>query len=589
VKKQSGYAKRLLQDFSLGRFKSLRVIIAVSFIIAMFAVYSITYYMVSQKFQQVNQTNMENMSKQVAGQVENTVKNYINDIMDVSNYILFQIYMKQNGEEGSMQDILHAVISSREDLDTILLFDGQGNVTSSSRDTSLKNGANITSQQWFLLPRKENQETYFSEPHVQNLYYGSYPWVVTLSRNMGVYNVQKSAVLMMDIRMDELAKKIESVNLGGKGYVYLMDKYGNIIYHPNLQYIHYGLETEDTQFALLSPDGSYLREKGGEQVFTVIQTSMYTGWKIVVVNYVNDIMVPQSEVTGFLVWTILFGLMVIAGMSWIISILVSRPVLKLERSMASVEQGNFDSMVNVRGDREVERLSAAFNKMVTRIKALMGEIVHEQEAKRKSELKALQMQIHPHFLYNTLESVIWMAENGKNKEVVTMVSALSKLFRISLYKGMDSIPVEQELAHVQNYLIIQKMRYRDKINYQIEADEEAKKCMTIKLILQPIVENAIYHGIKDMGEGLIKISAVLVGGMLVFKVYDNGVGMSQETINRIFDKSFVATTGSGVGVKNVHERICLHYGPEYGINIQSEEGAGTLVMLTLPCITEAPV
>ncbi len=586
--KRSGFMKRLLQYLSFGRFKSLRVIIAFSFITAMFAVYSITYYMVSQKFQQVNQTNMENMSRQVAGQVESTVKNYVDDIMGVSDYILFQYYMKQNGEEGSMQDILQAVISSREDLETVLLFDRGGNVLAGSQDTVFKEGAHVPAQQWFLLPQKEGQDIYFSEPHVQNLYYGTYPWVVTVSRNTAIYNLQKSAVLMMDVRLSELAKRIESVNLGGKGYVYLMDKYGNLIYHPNLQYIHYGLEEEDTQFALGKPDGSYLREEGGEQVFTVIQTSMHTGWKTVVVSYVDELMVPQSEITGFLVWTILFGLLVIAGISWIISVLVSRPVLRLEASMASVEQGNFDSVMDVRGDREVERLSAAFNKMVAKIKALMGEIVHEQEEKRKSELKALQMQIHPHFLYNTLESVIWMAENRKNEEVVTMVSALSKLFRISLYKGMDSIPVEQELAHVRNYLIIQKMRYRDRIAYEIEADESAKKCLTIKLILQPIVENAIYHGIKDLGDaGLIRISAAVDVGRLVFKVSDNGVGMSEDTARHIFDKSFVAKSGSGVGVKNVHERIRLHYGPEYGIAIESEEGVGTTVTLTLPCIWEA--
>ena len=569
------------------RIRSLRVIIAFSFIAVMFAVYSVTYYMVSQKFQQVNQTNMENMSRQVAGQVENTVKNYVSDIMDVSNYILFQYYMKQNVEEGSLEDILQAVLSSREDLETILLFDSRGNVVAGNPQP-LKERADIASQQWFLLPRKEGQEIYFSEPHVQNLYYGTYPWVVTLSRNTGIYNMQESAVLMMDIRLDELAKKIESVGLGGRGYVYLTDRYGNLIYHPSLQYIHYGLVAEDTQFAVSSADGSYLREKNGEQVFTVIQTSMYTGWKTVVVNYLDDIMVPQSEITGFLVWTILFGLLVTAAMSWVVSVLVSRPVLKLEASMASVEQGNFDSLVDVRGDREVERLSSAFNKMVAKIKGLMEEIVYEQEAKRKSELKALQMQIHPHFLYNTLESVIWMAENGKNEDVVKMVSALSKLFRISLYKGMDSIPVEQELAHAENYLIIQKMRYRDKITYEIEADENAKKCLTIKLILQPIVENAIYHGIKDLGDtGVIRISAAAAGGRLVFKVYDNGVGMSGETIERIFEKSFVAKSGSGVGVKNVHERIRLHYGPEYGISIESEEGVGTTVTLTLPCIWEA--
>ena len=573
----------------LRRFRSLRVIIAFSFIVVMFTVFSITYYMLSQKFQEVNQTNMESISMQAASQVENAIKSFVDDIMDVSDYILFQYYMKQNLEGGS-REILEPVFSSREDVESILLLDDQGNVLESSGESVLKIGAHITAQQWFLLPLKEKQEIFFSEPHVQNLFYGAYPWVVTLSRNAGAYNMQKNIVLMMDIRLSELASKIESVRIGGRGYVYLMDGYGNLIYHPDLQYIHYGLNSEDVGFAMNNHDGSYFRQTEGEEVFTVVKTSLYTGWKIVVVNYVEDVMVPQTEISGFLIATVVLGLAAIAVMSWMISVLVSRPVLKLQASMASVEQGNFDSTVDVRGDREVEGLSASFNKMVVKIKGLMGEILHEQEEKRKSELKALQMQIHPHFLYNTLESVIWMAENKKNEEVVKMVSALSKQFRISLNQGMERIPVEQELLHVENYLIIQKMRYRDKISYHIEADEEAKKCLTIKLILQPIVENAIYHGIKELCEqGLIRIGAEVRKDKLIFEVWDNGIGMSRETIRSIFEDSFVPSSGSGVGVKNVHERIRLNFGPEYGIAIQSEEGVGTLVTLTLPRIEKAEV
>lgn len=580
---------RFFRKTGLRQFRSLRVIIAFSFIVVMFTVFSITYFMLSQKFQEVNQTNMENISMQAASQMENAIKSFVDDIMDVSDYILFQYYMRQDLEGGS-KDILEAVLSSREDVETILLLDDHGSILESSGESILKKGAHVTAQQWFLLPQKEKQEIFFSEPHVQNLFYGSYPWVVTLSRNAGVYNMQKNIVLMMDMRLSELARKIESANIGGRGYVYLMDKYGNLIYHPDLQYIHYGLISEDVGFAMDNRDGSYFRQIDGEEVFTVVQTSLYTGWKIVVVNYVEDIMVPQTETSGFLIATVVLGLAAIAVMSWMISVLVSRPVLKLQESMASVEQGNFDSTVDVRGDREVERLSSAFNKMVAKIKGLMDEILHEQEEKRKSELKALQMQIHPHFLYNTLESVIWMAENKKNEEVVKMVSALSKLFRISLNQGMERIPVEQELKHVENYLIIQKMRYSDRISYTIEADEEAKKCMTIKLILQPIVENAIYHGIKELCEqGVIRISAAIRDEKLIFEVWDNGIGMNRDTIRSIFEDGFVASSGSGVGVKNVHERIRLNFGPEYGIMIQSEEGVGTLVTLTLPRIGKTEV
>lgn len=185
---------------------------------------------------------------------------------------------------------------------------------------------------------------------------------------------------------------------------------------------------------------------------------------------------------------------------------IARPIRKLERTLQQVGEGDLNTRIDVSGAYEVEQLSKRFNLMLQRIRQLMDQIIYEQETKRKGELEVLQSQINPHFLYNTLNSVIRLAERGKTEEVVTMIQSLSKFFRISLSKGNNMITVQEELDHVRHYLVIQSFRFKNKFRYEIEAQDEVLQCQTIKLILQPIVENALYHGIEMMpDEGFISI------------------------------------------------------------------------------------
>ena len=212
----------------------------------------------------------------------------------------------------------------------------------------------------------------------------------------------------------------------------------------------------------------------------------------------------------------------------------------------------------------------------------MEQNIYEQEEKRKSELKALRSQINPHFLYNTLDSIIWMAEGGKNKEVVRMTSALARLLRQSISNDNERIPLEMEVDYAGSYLTIQKMRYKDKLEYEIEVAEDIKKEEIINLILQPLVENAIYHGIKYKGsKGLIRIVGYGEGSSIILKVIDNGIGMDEDALKGIFDKSRDSEGSGGVGVHNVQTRIGLYYGAEYGLRFESV-GEGTTVTIIIP-------
>ena len=217
----------------------------------------------------------------------------------------------------------------------------------------------------------------------------------------------------------------------------------------------------------------------------------------------------------------------------------------------------------------------------------MEQNVKEQEQKRKIELKALQSQINPHFLYNTLDSIIWMAEGKKNEEVVIMTASLARLLRQSISNEDELVTVGQEIEYVRSYLTIQKMRYKDKLEFEIKADPSITQVPIIRLVLQPLVENAIYHGLKYKdSKGLLTVHGYMKGENAVIDITDDGVGMDEETLKHIYDKHKVNYRSNGVGVYNVQQRLVLYYGKDYGIIYHSEKGKGTTASVVIPGIQE---
>ncbi|MBW4839896.1 MAG: histidine kinase, partial [Paenibacillaceae bacterium] len=275
-----------------------------------------------------------------------------------------------------------------------------------------------------------------------------------------------------------------------------------------------------------------------------------------------------------------------------ISSRLTRPLKLLKNKMKLAASGFLESKVTPAGNDEVAELGRSYNIMLGKIKALLEQSIREQEEMKKAELRALQAQINPHFLYNTLDSILWMAEAGKNDRVITLVQSLSRLFRISLNRGRDWIPLEKEIEHVHSYLIIQQMRYRDILEYRIEVEPHLLPCSVLKMTLQPIVENALYHGIKNKrGKGMITVSAQESGEReLQLTVRDNGCGMPADKLERLrrdlLNGRLPVETGEevsgGFGLHNVHQRIKLFYGEPYGVVIDSVDGEGTTVTISIP-------
>jgi two-component system sensor histidine kinase YesM len=248
------------------------------------------------------------------------------------------------------------------------------------------------------------------------------------------------------------------------------------------------------------------------------------------------------------------------------------------------DTNNFE-FKSIEGTAEITSLTESFEHMVVQIKELVEKVRQEEVTLRKTELKALQAQINPHFLYNTLDAIAWLCEEERHKDAVEMVNSLAKLFRISISRGHELITIEKEMQHAKSYLKIQNFRYKNQFTYSFDVDEECLNYLCNKITLQPIIENAIYHGIDRMvDEGKINIGIHQKGDRIIFTVEDNGVGMTEEQCEEILHKD--AGDRVGIGIKNVNDRIKIYFGEEYGLTIQSELDEGTRVTISMPKITE---
>lgn len=571
------------------KFKSMQFILTLSITLITTVAMLFVGISLTSEFSRTTEINAALSTQQIIHQINLNLDYYLSSMTKVAGILNDNININTSLPNDNLQNQMSIVENSREDIVSLAVFTSSGELVMAEPSSKLKGGVDISKQDWFSKAIMYPYVNHFSAPHVQNLFEGKHNWVVSLSRGVSfIRNGRKvMGVLLVDMNFKSIDEVCSNVGLGTRGYIYLIDQNGNYVYHPQLQLINAGLKSENNEDVMLYSTGSFIYNVSGETRSMTVNTVNYTGWKLIGVYYMDEISTATKNIGEYTYWSFIFGIIFFLIISTFVSAKISKPIKELERSMRKVEEGNLDIFINPKGEAEVVHLSKTFNIMVLKMKDLMHQIVVEQEAKRKSELDALQSQINPHFLYNTLDSIVWMAENGNQEDVITMVTALAKLFRISISKGKNIITVQQEIEHARNYLIIQKIRYKNKFEFEFNVADEVLRYKTLKLVLQPIIENAIYHGIEYMvDEGLIKISAQAVDGKLLFTVTDNGLGMTKETMDNLLSREVKSSKGSGVGVKNVHERIKLCFGKEYGLQIESEIEEGTTVKLWLPLIED---
>ena len=526
-------------------------------------------------------------------QINRSMDSYLQTIMKLSDSLYYGVIKNADLSDGSIgSEITLLYDNNKDNIENIALLSKNGQMLESVPAARLKSNVDVIDENWFRNTLLKTENLHFSTPHVQTIFDGSesqYRWVISMSRAVEITNgpYTDQGVLLIDIRYNSLERLFDGVNLGNGGYAYLISSDGEIIYHPKAQLIDSGIVKENNQESAGLKDGNYEEVFDGEKRIVSVKTVGYTGWKIVGVTPLDGMSLNNIKTKLLMVFIIAFVLFILSIINSYISTRITDPIKELEKAVNEIEQGNLEVEVRSAGSYEIQHLGTSIQSMARRIRKLMNDIVAEHESKRRSEFDTLQSQINPHFLYNTLDIIVWMIENEKQSEAVKVVTALARFFRISLSKGKSIIPVKDELEHVRNYLMIQHMRYKNKFTYDIEADEDVLELASLKLMLQPLVENAIYHGMEFMdGDGEILVRAWRREDDLYMSVSDNGLGMTQEQVERLFRASDHTSSGrgSGIGVKNVNERIKLYFGTGYGLDIQSEPDEGTTVTAHLPAI-----
>lgn len=383
-------------------------------------------------------------------------------------------------------------------------------------------------------------------------------------------------VAIVEIEKRKIDESMNKINLGEAGEIFIVNEEDKIIFHSNESKAEKYYVVDEKKQA----DMGYI----GNSNLTYAK-KLKNGWKIVGVISWSELIKDNIKI-GIIILIALIFITVFASLASIqIANSVGQPVNHLITLMEQVEKGDLTVKMNVKYNDEISVLGNKFNLMIDRISGLMNQIYIEQRNYRIAELKALQAQINPHFLYNTLDSIAWKIRLDNNDSALKMIMALTTLFRIGISKGKEIISIHEELEHVKSYLEIQKIRYEDKLTFDIQVAENLYEYKIVKLVLQPLVENCIYHGIKEKDEkGTILIKVLEDQQHVIFKVIDDGIGMSKKEVEVVNDlmQQAAPNTIDSFGLINVNERIKIYFGNEYGLSFSSEYGVGTTVTLRIP-------
>lgn len=561
-----------------------------SLVAVLLIVISIYSRLSSQLYDTVKQENVN-----LVNRVDSSMEVYLRNIMKLSDTIYYGIVKNANLSEDSIGEKLTLLYNNnKEQVSNIALISKEGEPISVVPAARFRKNFKAEDEEWFVNALNKTENIHFTLPHVQKMFEkgdNSYNWVISMSRavEITVGGSTEQAVLLIEMAYQGLEEVLDEVTLGNGGYIYLMDSNGDIIWHPKFELIASGRVKENNLVAAGYDDGSREEVFNGTRQTVVTKTVGYTGWKLVGVIKGTGISLNMLKTRLFIVFVILLIIFIVILINSYISFRVTNPIRELEKSVKALEEGNLDADIYMGGSYEVQHLGKSVQDMKFRIKGLMQDIVNEHEEKRKSEFDSLQAQINPHFLYNTLDIIVWQIENEKQSEAVHTVTALARFFRLSLGKGKNIVTVKDEIDHVKNYLMIQHMRFKNKFDYEFDIAEDVLELPSLKLMLQPLVENAIYHGMEFMdGDGMIMVKAWSKEDELYLSVADNGLGMTEDKVEMILTGKSTSGNGrgSGIGVKNVNERIKLYFGEAYGLTIDSEPDEGTTVIIHLPAKDE---
>lgn len=575
------------------KIRSMQMTISVSFTLLSVCCMCFLGVMLYQQFSKKAENLTVENSRQLINQTAINLEDYLRNMRRISDAMYYSVIKNTDIGSESLEDAMTLLYEANKDkLISVACYTNDGKLTEASPIATEKNGVDVKSQKWFQDAAGELENFHFSTPHVQNLFDDPsyrYYWVVSLSRTVELTRNGNSmlGVLLVDMNYSSIEQLLEKANTDTSGeYVYLMAPDGEIIYHPKQNLIHMGLYEENNTEAAGYEDTTVKENFHGEKRLITVKTISYTGWKLVSVVPMKSFSMGMTGMRNLVVLLVALTVLAAVMLNQMVSARISKPLRRLNDSVKEWEAGNMNPDIYVGGSMEVEHLGKTLRSTVAQIRQLMDDIVVEQEEKRKSELDALQSQINPHFLYNTLDSIVWMITGERYDDAVFMITQLASLFRISLSKGKTVIKIEDEVKHARNYMNIQKIRYKNSFEVDFQIEEDILDGCIVKLVLQPLLENAIYYGMEFMdGEGEIHVRGYRKDKDVYLEVEDNGLGMPEEEVAELLNgKERPHKHGSGVGLVNVHSRLKLRFGEAYGLVIHSCPDEGMMVQIHIPYI-----
>lgn len=546
------------------------------------------------RFSDISEENIIENNQKLMEQTAESVENYLINMRQISDAAYYYV-IKENDLSGNIDEIhkgMNLLYEANKDkLRSIAVYNKYGSLMAAEPVATQKEEPDVTKQEWFIQAMNRMENIHFSTPHVQNLFDDGtyrYYWVLSASRVVELTNGTESqtGVLLVDMDYSGISRMMEQINASGNGqYYYLCDGNGNIIYHPHQVQLDNGMQSESSVKAAASDEKIYDEYMEGVHRKVIVNSISYTGWKLVGVMPYSIFTTRMADIKQFVLVVSLLMAMMLELINQVVSVRISSPIMKLNNSVNKYEEGK-EPHIYIGGSEEIRHLGKSIQESYKQNLSLMKRVVWEQNERRKSELDVLQSQINPHFLYNTLDSITWMIEGEKNEEAAFIITQLAKLFRISLSKGHTIISIRDELQHAQSYMNIQKIRYKNKFEVVFDIDPEILDHCVVKLVLQPILENAINYGIREMdGCGIINVCGKKVDDRIILSVSDNGMGIPDDEIGFLLkDTNRIRKRGSGVGLVNVNNRIKILFGGQYGLYIESELDEGTTVYINIPAI-----
>ena len=546
-------------------------------ILALLGIVGGIYYQTSSVA--IRQTTEQNTRKtiQQSGQF---ITSYLQKVKQTTSSLAenekIKTYAQTPSQENAEQlrQLFATILKTDLDLVSAILVTKDGNLISTDPELTMKTSADMMKEKWYqdaihkgampiLTPARRTVSHTIGEK-----------WVISIMQEVVDNDGKNLGVVRLDIGYKTLEAYLDQLQLGKEGFTFIVDANHDFVYHPKK-----AVYSSHVEMKAMAP---YLSVKNGYVKSKQAYVSQYqipnSGWTLIGVSSMEQLHAVQTQILWSFIGTGLFALGVCLIGIWFVLRLWIKPLRDLQATILKVGSGHSDLRANETGSPELVDLARQFNIMLDRIDQLMIAVKEEEQNVRRYELQALSSQINPHFLYNTLDTIVWMAEFNDSKRVVEVTKSLAKYFRLALNQGHEQISLKDEIDHVRQYLFIQKQRYGEKLQYEIKELKQYNDYKIPKLILQPLVENAIYHGIKEMNrQGRIRVSVSENDTQLIVSIYDNGRGfVASETTNATLVRL------GGVGLKNVNQRLQLQFGKSYHMEIKSEENTYTEIRLYFP-------